>query len=76
MKKIICLILALLMLVSVISCNTTPAGNEDTTDSIAASDTDTPTTKASKRMFNAAGVKLTRIKPTKAEIVLKLNIKD
>ena len=31
---------------------------------------DTPSTMASRRMLNAAGVKLTEIKPTKAEIVL------
>ena len=31
---------------------------------------DTPSTVASRRMLNAAGVKLTEIKPTKAEIVL------
>jgi dCMP deaminase len=32
---------------------------------------DTPSTVASRRMLNAAGVKLTQIKPTKAQIVLK-----
>ena len=31
---------------------------------------DTPSTVASRRMLNAAGVKLTEIKPTKAQIVL------
>jgi dCMP deaminase len=31
---------------------------------------DTPSTVASRRMLNAAGVKLTKIKPTKAQIVL------
>ena len=31
---------------------------------------DTPSTTASRRMLNAAGVKLTQIKPTKAQIVL------
>ena len=34
---------------------------------------DTPSTVASRRMLNAAGVKLTQIKPTKAEIVLSFN---
>ena len=32
----------------------------------------TPSTEQSKRMLNAAGVKLTRLKPTKAQIVLDL----
>ena len=36
----------------------------------------TPSTIASRRMLNAAGVKLTRIKPTKAEIVLNLTCED
>ena len=31
---------------------------------------DTPSTKASRRMLEAAGVKLTQLKPTKAQIVL------
>lgn len=31
----------------------------------------TPSTLASKRMLNAAGIKLTQLKPTKAELVLK-----
>ena len=35
---------------------------------------DTPSTTASRRMLNAAGVKLTHIKPTKAQLVL--NFKD
>ena len=37
---------------------------------------DTPLTKASRRMLTAAGVKLTRHKPTKASIVLNLDVKD
>jgi dCMP deaminase len=37
---------------------------------------DTPLTKASRRMLESAGVKLTKSKPTKAEIVLKLDVKD
>ncbi|MBO5879228.1 MAG: dCMP deaminase family protein [Clostridia bacterium] len=36
----------------------------------------TPSTIASRRMLNAAGVKLTRIKPTKTEIVLNLKCED
>ena len=32
---------------------------------------DTPSTTASRRMLNAAGVKLTQIKPSKTDIVLK-----
>jgi dCMP deaminase len=32
---------------------------------------DTPSTVASRRMLNAAGVKLTQLKPTKAQLVLK-----
>ena len=35
---------------------------------------DTPSTVASRRMLNAAGVKLTQLKPTKAQLVL--NFKD
>ena len=34
----------------------------------------TPSDNASKRMLNAAGVKLTKIKPTKAQIVLNFDI--
>ena len=34
---------------------------------------DTPSTKASRRMLTAAGVKLTQLKPTKASIVLSFN---
>ena len=34
----------------------------------------TPSDNASKRMLNSAGVKLTKIKPTKAQIVLNFNI--
>jgi dCMP deaminase len=34
---------------------------------------DTPSTVASRRMLAAAGVKLTQIKPTKAQIVLSFN---
>ena len=34
---------------------------------------DTPSTVASRKMLNAAGVKLTQIKPTKASIVLNFN---
>ncbi len=37
---------------------------------------DTPLTKASRRMLEAAGIKLTRSKPTKAQIVLTLDVKD
>ncbi len=37
---------------------------------------DTPLTKASRRMLESAGVILTRSKPTKAQIVLNLDIKD
>ncbi len=37
---------------------------------------DTPLTKASRRMLESAGIKLTRSKPTKAQIVLNLDIKD
>ena len=33
----------------------------------------TPSTLASKRMLGAAGIKLTQLKPTKANIVLKFN---
>ena len=36
----------------------------------------TPSTIASRRMLDAAGVKLTRIKPTKSSIVLKLTCED
>ena len=36
----------------------------------------TPSDVASKRMLNSAGVKLTKIKPTKASIVLRLDIDD
>lgn len=35
----------------------------------------TPSDVASKRMLNAAGVKLTKLHPTKAELVLNFNIK-
>ena len=34
---------------------------------------DTPSTTASRKMLNAAGVKLTHIKPTKSQIVLSFN---
>ncbi len=34
---------------------------------------DTPSTKASRRMLTAAGVKLTQLVPTKAQIVLSFN---
>ena len=34
---------------------------------------DTPSTKASRRMLTAAGVKLTQLKPTKAQLVLSFN---
>ena len=34
---------------------------------------DTPSTKASRRMLTSAGVKLTQLKPTKAQIVLSFN---
>ena len=34
----------------------------------------TPSVNQSKRMLNAAGVKLTQLKPTKAQIVLNLNV--
>lgn len=37
---------------------------------------DTPLTKASRKMLEAAGVILTRSKPTKAQIVLNLDVKD
>lgn len=37
---------------------------------------DTPSVKASRRMLTSAGVKLTRIKPTKTELILKLDVKD
>ncbi len=37
---------------------------------------DTPLTKASRRMLESAGVILTRSKPTRSEIVLKLDVKD
>ncbi len=37
---------------------------------------DTPLTKASRRMLESAGVILTRSKPTKAQIVLNLEVKD
>ena len=34
----------------------------------------TPSVNQSKRMLNAAGIKLTQLKPTKAQIVLNLNV--
>ena len=37
---------------------------------------DAPLTKASRRMLEAAGIKLSRINPTKGELVLKLDVKD
>ncbi|MGI6746209.1 MAG: tRNA-specific adenosine deaminase [Firmicutes bacterium ADurb.Bin300] len=37
---------------------------------------DTPATKASKRMLNAAGVKLTRLLPTRDEIVISFKEND
>ena len=37
---------------------------------------DAPLTKASRKMLETAGVKLTKSKPTRAEIVLKLYTKD
>ena len=37
---------------------------------------DTPSTKASRRMLEAAGIKLTRIKPTKTQLILNLDVKD
>ena len=37
---------------------------------------DTPLTQASRRMLEAAGVILTKSKPTRSEIVLKLDVKD
>lgn len=37
---------------------------------------DTPLTKASRRMLETAGIKLTKSKPTKATIVLNLDVKD
>ncbi len=37
---------------------------------------DTPETKASRRMLNAAGVTLTRIKPTRSTITLSLESED
>ena len=37
---------------------------------------DTPLTKASRRMLESAGVILTRSKPTRSQIVLKLDVKD
>ena len=36
----------------------------------------TPSTQSSKRMLNAAGVKLTRLAPTKAQIVLNLTVDE
>ena len=35
---------------------------------------DTPSTMASRRMLEAAGIKLSQLKPTKAELVLKLHV--
>ncbi len=35
---------------------------------------DTPLTKASRRMLEAAGIKLTQLKPTRASIVLKFGV--
>ena len=35
---------------------------------------DTPGTRASRRMLESAGVKLTQLKPTKAELVLNFNV--
>ncbi len=37
---------------------------------------DAPLTKASRRMLEAAGIILTKSKPTKAQIVLNLDVKD
>ena len=37
---------------------------------------DTPLTKASKKMLETAGIKLTKSKPTRSEIILKLDVKD
>ncbi len=37
---------------------------------------DTPLTKASRRMLEAAGIILTKSKPTKAQIILNLDIKE
>ena len=37
---------------------------------------DTPLTKASRKMLETAGVILTKSKPTKAQIVLNLDVKD
>ena len=37
---------------------------------------DAPLTKASRKMLETAGIKLTKSKPTRAEIVLKLDTKD
>ncbi|MBR2432259.1 MAG: dCMP deaminase family protein [Clostridia bacterium] len=37
---------------------------------------DTPLTKASRKMLETAGIKLTKSKPTKATIVLNLDVKD
>ena len=37
---------------------------------------DTPLTQASRRMLEAAGVILTKSKPTRSEIVLKLDVND
>ena len=37
---------------------------------------DTPLTKASRRMLETAGIKLTKSKPTRASIVLNLDVRD
>ena len=37
---------------------------------------DTPLTKASRKMLETAGIELTKSKPTKASIVLNLDVKD
>ena len=37
---------------------------------------DAPLTKASRKMLESAGVKLVKSKPTKAQIVLNLDVKD
>ena len=37
---------------------------------------DTPSVKASRRMLEAAGIKLSRINPTKSEIIIKLDVED
>ena len=37
---------------------------------------DTPLTKASRKMLETAGIKLTKSKPTRSEIVLKLEVND